>query len=52
MPTHLPEGDEDSLGKEETPEQQVEQRRYRVKQNRRPPVRLNNQYEHFESSIP
>ena len=30
----------------EPPEPPVEQRRYPVKENRRPPLRLNNQYEH------
>ena len=45
--------DDDSLEEEEIniptpepPEPPVEQRRYPVRQNRRPPPRLNNQYEH------
>ena len=45
--------DDDSLEEEEVdiptpepPEPPVEQRRYPVRQNRRPPPRLNNQYEH------
>ena len=45
--------DDDSLEEEEIniptpepPEPPVEQRRYPARQNRRPPPRLNNQYEH------